>query len=189
MVAPISQKAEFRPIGFVLRDGGRFNAVSLKIRPEDLSRTETARASLHQTMGRDVTGWVDHFGEGLPSCTISGHTGWRFNYGMDGQLAFLALNKLVAKEYPAAIQRAINAGRSPDTVQLLFIDVLDGFMWRVVPMQFVLRRSKSSPLLFRYNINLQAVATQMDAARMIPLALGTISSGLSLMGGLLKGLR
>jgi len=119
---------------------------------------------VHQTMGRDLTGWVDNFGPALPSCTISGHTGWRHSegLGMDGWGSFEALNSLVMQDYPEARQRAIDQGVDPALVRLIFVDVLDRFAWPVVPMQFVLRRSKSRPLLYQYNITLQALADTVE---------------------------
>ncbi len=179
--APTDQRAGVRPIAFVLDDAGSLSPpVTLAVRPEDLTRNEPARATVNQTMGRDVSGWVDHFGEGLPSCTIAGHTGWRHSdgAGMDGLQSFDVLNQLVVRAYPAAIQSAINRGIDPATVKLLFIDTLDDFAWPVVPTQFVLRRSKSRPLLFQYNISLQATATSIDNPVVVVPFFGNVSGGL-----------
>jgi hypothetical protein len=163
--SPTDQRAPIRPISFVLENAGRVvDSVVLPIRPEDLTRTEPARSTVHQTMGKDVQGWVDNFGAGLPSVQISGHTGWLYQTGVkrDGFGSFEALNKLVAHDYHAARQAAIDAGRDPSAVKLIFVDTLDNFFWVVEPMQFVLRRSKSRPLLFQYSIALQAISTSVD---------------------------
>lgn len=162
---PTDQRAGVRPIAFVLQNGGSFGSpVTLKIRPEDLTRTEPSRVSVHQTLGRSMSGWVDNFGEGLPSLSISGHTGWRQSgtSGMDGVAAFEQLNNLISHEYHKAKQAAIDSGADQSLVKLLFVDMLDNFTWNVVPTSFVLRRSKSRPLLMQYNISLQAVATDID---------------------------
>lgn len=185
-IAPTDQRAGVRPISFVLDAFGAFSApVMLSVRPEDLSRTESARATVHQTLGRDVSGWVDHFGEGLPTISISGHTGWRYSagVGMDGAQSFEALNRLVQKDFPAAKQAAIDAGTDPASVKLIFADILDNFAWSVVPTQFVLRRSKSRPLLFQYNISMQAVETGLDFPSLVLPNFGTILGGLSSLGG------
>jgi hypothetical protein len=184
-----SQKADVRPISFVLDNRGSLSSpVYLPIRPEDLSRSEPIRASVHQTLGREVQGWVDNFGEGLPNVTISGHTGWGYKpgLGLDGFQSFEALNELVAHDYPAKIQQAIDYGHDPAGVKLLFIDLLDSFAWQVVPTQFNLRRSKSSPLLFRYNIVMQAVSTSVDGglSKFFPF-LGSASAGLNALDGAL----
>lgn len=180
--APTDQRAGVRPISFVLDNAGAIGSpVTLSIRPEDLSRTEPIRASVHQTMGRDTSGWVDDFGAGLPSVTISGHTGWRHSsgVGMDGAQSFFALNDLVVKQYPEARQSAIDSGRDPSGVKLIFVDLLDQFAWHVVPTQFVLRRSKSRPLLFQYNISMQAVATGIDFPAVTLPFFGSVSGGLA----------
>lgn len=163
--APTDQRPGVRPISFVLDDMGQLRPpVTLPIRPEDLTRTESSRATVHQTMGRDVTGWVDNFGPGLPTVNISGHTGWRFTEGtgLDGFGAFEALNQLVQHDYHAAKQAAVDGGNDPARVKLLFIDALDNFAYSVVPLQFVLRRSKSRSLLYQYQMSLQAISTSVD---------------------------
>lgn len=180
-----SQKADVRPIAFALDNMGALGApVTLPVRPEDLTRNEPSRATVHQTMGRDLAGWVDHFGEGMPQVTIAGHTGWNLKpgLGLDGFESFEVLNEMVVHTYPRLRQAAIDAGRDPGEVQLLFIDMLDNFVWSVVPMQFVLRRSKSRPLLFQYNITLQAVATSPAQPIIEFPFLGTVSAGQAQLG-------
>lgn len=164
--APTNQKAGVRPISFLLDNLGILSdPVFLTIRPEDLTRTEPSRVAVHQTLGRDVAGWVDNFGRGLPSVTIAGHTGWRAHGGaaFDGAEAFSRLNNLVQHDYHAAKQKAIDAGADPGLVRLLFVDTLDKFAWSVTPQTFVLRRSRSRPLLFQYNIVLQAVSDLIES--------------------------
>lgn len=178
---PTSQRSGRRPISFLLDSGGSIGSpVTLNLRPEDLTRNEPARATVYQTMGKGVSGWVDHFGEALPSVSISGHTGWRdtAGSGTDGAAAFAKLNQLVVRDFPAAKQLAIDSGRNPALVKLLFVDLLDDFVWSVAPTVFTLRRNKSSPLLYRYNINLQAVSTSIDAISALAPFFGSISAGL-----------
>lgn len=189
---PTDQRAGVRPIAFVLQNGGRFSSpVTLKVRPEDLNRVEPSRVSVNQTLGRSINGWVDNFGEGLPSATISGHTGWRTasGSGEDGAEAFETLNQMVAHDYHKAKQRAIDSGIDPATVKLLFVDMLDNFTWSVVPTQFVLRRNKSRPLLFQYQIALQAVSTKIDQQFQIVPFLGNIPAGLTALSGALATLQ
>lgn len=179
---PTSQKSGVRPISFLLDNAGEISGpITLRIRPEELTRTEPMRASVHQTMGRDVTGWVDHFGEGLPSVSISGHTGWRYldATGTDGAGAFAELNQMVAHDFPAAKQQAIDMGMDPADVKLIFVDTLDEFAWSVVPTGFSLRRNKTSPLLIRYNINLQAVDTAVDSPPVEVPFFGSVPSGIA----------
>lgn len=179
---PSSQLPGRRPISFLLDNSGSIGApVTLTIRPEDLTRNEPARATVYQTMGKGVSGWVDHFGEALPSVSISGHTGWRdiAGSGTDGAAAFARLNQLVVRDFPAAKQAAIDSGRNPAGVKLLFVDLLDDFVWSVAPTVFTLRRNKSSPLLYRYNINMQAVSTSIDSIDVLLPFFGGIPAGLN----------
>lgn len=180
-----SQKPDVRPISFMLDNMGSLgDPIVLPVRPEDLSRSEPLRATVHQTLGKKVTGWVDEFGEGLPTINISGTTGWHYNpsLGRDGFQSFEALNELVAHRYPQFRQDAIDAGRNPDDVKLIFVDLLDNFTYPVVPMQFVLRRSKSRPLLFQYNISLQAISASIDAPLLAQPELGSVFGGLGALG-------
>lgn len=189
--APTNQKADARPIAFVLDDNGQIrDPVTLKIRPEDLSRQEPSRVSVHQTLGRKISGWVDNFGLALPTCTIVGHTGWRASgySAVDGVAAFQALNKLVMHDYHNAKQKAIEDGIDPAGVKLLFVDMLDDFAWSVTPMQFVLRRSKSRPLLMQYNISLQAIATQVDVPVVLLPDQGNTMAGLTRLSAALESL-
>ena len=114
MAAPTDQRAGVRPISFLLDAGGSLSdPVMLKVRPEDLTRTEPSRITVHQTLGRDRSGWADNFGAGLPTVTIAGHTGWRdTGTGEDGVKAFERLNTLVMQSYHAARQAAISVGRT-----------------------------------------------------------------------------
>lgn len=185
---PTDQRAGVRPISFLLDSGGSLSdPVMLKIRPEDLTRNEPSRITVHQTLGRGTQGWVDNFGEGLPSVTISGHTGWRASGASseDGVKAFEKLNQLVAHRYHQAKQAAIDSGRDPAGVKLLFVDLLDGFAWNVAPTQFVLRRNKSRPLLMQYNITLQAVSTSVDFQPAGVPFFGSISGGLGALGNVI----
>lgn len=173
VAAPTDQRAGTRPIAFVLDNRGRLSTpVILQIRPEDLSRTEPSRLSVHQTLapsGAGPVGWVDDFGQGLPTINISGHTGWRtaVGSGMDGAAAFEDLNGLVTRDYHDARQSAVNSGLDPSQVRLVLVDTLDGFAYSVTPTQFVLRRNKSRPLLFQYQISLQVVSTSVGATPVI----------------------
>lgn len=180
-LTPTSQLPGRRPISFLLDNGGIIGSpVTLNIRPEELTRNEPARATVYQTMGKNVSGWVDHFGEALPSVSISGHTGWRdtAGSGLDGAEAFARLNKLVVRDFPAAKQAAIDRGGNPAGVKLIFVDLLDDFVWSVAPTVFTLRRNKSSPLLYRYNMNLQAVSTSIDSIDVLLPFFGGIPAGM-----------
>lgn len=158
---PSTQKAGERPISFLLDDGTSQESdgsqfLDLVIRPEDLTRPDSSRVSVLQTLGG---GWADSFGRGLPTITISGHTGWRRIEGQsdDGADRFRNLKKQVFDQWHDRRAAAVEAGRDPNEVRLIFSDTLDGFSVVVVPMQFVLRRSRSRPLLSQYQIVMTVV--------------------------------
>ena len=186
---PTDQRAGVKPIAFTLQTAsGLSTPVTLKIRPEDLTRTETQRTTPTQTLGRGIVGWVDHFGEGLPTLNIAGHTGWRSaaGSGEDGAQAFETLNTLIMHDYPEAVQNAINAGQDPSQVRMIFVDMLDDFSWVVVPQQFILRRSKSRPLLYQYVMQLQCISTDLDNPLMILPFSGSIFGGMKALDGVIS---
>ena len=188
---PPDQRAGARPISFVLDNLGTFGSqITLKLRPEDLTRTEPSRINPNQTLGRGVIGWADNFGPGLPGISIAGNTGWRAtgNFAEDGITAFLALHQLVHLGYHEAVQSAIDSGRDPAGVKLIFADLLDEFCWSVVPISFVLRRSKSRPLLMQYNIQLQTLSTSPDDPLSLFPELGNITTGIAALDALLDTL-
>lgn len=151
---PPSQKD--RPIGFALFGGGQSYVQNLLIRPEELTKSEPSRLNVQQTLGG---AWADDFGRGVATIRISGHLGWRGSEALAGEDAFRALRNgaFVAWHQGRANQRA--AGADPDAVQLFFVDTLDGFTDLVAPKVFTLRRSKTSPLLMRYTMELLVLDT------------------------------
>lgn len=164
--APQTQKAEARPISFVLDDqstGSPPVSLSLVIRPEDLTRTDPSRITTQQTLGG---AWADNFGPGIPTISISGHTGWRRRMvsgdDSDGGERFAALFEQVFTRWHTLRNDAVRAGTDPDRVRLVFADALDQFAVVVAPTSFVLRRSKSRPLLSQYQISLMALSQDVD---------------------------
>jgi hypothetical protein len=164
-MVPASQKD--RPISFLLFDGDTFiDGRDLIIRPEELSRTEPVRASVTQTLGGN---WVDDFGAGLSTITISGHTGWRGSVAEDGADQFFQLRKLIVERRQELRNERAKTG-NPDDIQLVFADQLNRQSLYVQPTTFQLRRHKTRPLLSQYNINmtvlgdmcLAGVATSQD---------------------------
>lgn len=164
--APQTQKAEARPISFVLDDqstGSPPVSLSLVIRPEDLTRTDPSRITTQQTLGG---AWADNFGPGIPTISISGHTGWRRRLvnddDSDGGERFQNLFEHVFTQWHTLRNDAMKAGTDPDRVRLVFADALDQFAVVVAPISFVLRRSKSRPLLSQYQITLMVLSQDVD---------------------------
>lgn len=163
--APSSQKADVRPISFMLVDPtspqiiSQAQTITLAIRPEELTRTDPSRLSVHQTLGG---AWQDNFGPGIATISITGHTGWhRTQEGTqtpDGVDRWIALRKLIYVDWHARKQNAIKAGRDPDQVQLIFADALDQITSVVALPVVVLRRSKARPLLYQYQISMTVLS-------------------------------
>lgn len=162
---PSSQAAGDRPIIFMLDDqanpGRPIEAVTLSVRPEALTRQDSSRAAVQQTLGG---AWVDSFGIGVPTITINGHTGWRRDVGTsqstggeDGIDRFLRLRDTVFAQWHARRETATRSGQDPNLVQLVFVDGLDNFVADVIPQSFVLQRSRSRPLLMQYQIAMTVI--------------------------------
>lgn len=151
---PRSQKAADRPIAFCLHDkvhGTPPAIFQLSIRPEDLVCAEPSNMAVVQTLGG---AWADIAGPGLATCTISGTTGWGAGDRPDGFEQFQKLYSIVFAQYHALRAQAVQEGKDPDGVKLIFSDGLDDFAWVVAPQVFNLRRNRSRPLLSQYNINM-----------------------------------
>lgn len=169
-MTPSSQKADVRPISFVLHDmtaqaQKALTQICLVIRPEDLSITYPSRVAVHQTLGG---AWVDSFGKGIPTINISGHTGWRGGLNSDGEEAdglalFSELHTSVFEKWHKARADALAKGLDPDLVKLIFSDALDNVTWVVTPNQFVLKRNKARPLLAQYQIAMTYVSDDVKS--------------------------
>lgn len=165
---PTSQKADARPISFVLVDQSSASdtispnrAVTLYIRPEEMARVDPSRVTVQQTLG--PTAWADSFGPGIASINISGHTGWhRSSDNLDGEARFKALKSQVFDDWHKRRKDAVAAGRDPDEIKLVFADSLDNFAVVVVPMGFTLRRSRARPLLLQYQISMSVADQNID---------------------------
>lgn len=165
-MATPNQKAEERPISFVLHNmvSGDPVEVKLVIRPEDLTRTDTSRLTTTQTLGG---AWADSFGPGIPTVQLAGHTGWGAGDRPDGLAEFQNLYETIFQAWHRERASVLKQGFDPSMVKLIFADKLDDFTWVVAPQNFVLKRNKSRPLLSQYQINLtwlsDGVSDVMDA--------------------------
>lgn len=169
-----SQKAEDRPISFILDTRTATDEVTLFIRPEDLVRTSPSRMSVNQTLGG---AWVDSFGEGLDSFTVSGTLGWRTSQdGQDGGDRLITMREKTYTEWHSQRQLAINSGDDPSEVKLRFVDTLNNYTSVIAPQAFEIRRSKSRPLLASYRISFIALG-KGEGATFLPFGLPNLSAG------------
>jgi hypothetical protein len=161
MAAPTSQKADVRPIGFVLDNQitGQITRQDLVIRPEELVRPQPSRNAVAQTLG---SAFVDGWGEGLANVNISGHTGWRGGLAADGVASFQALKRDIWDAWHNRRADAVQAAQDPNKVKLYFADALDRNVDLVVPVSFSLKRSRSRPLFMVYQIAMIVIAENID---------------------------
>jgi len=144
-----------RPIGFTLEDNGSIVAsVTLGLRPEDMTRTDQMRTTVHHTLGG---AFVDSFGQGLPVINVAGHTGWRGGADGNGEARWAMLRDQVWNRWASLRKQAVREGRDPSTIKLIYSDALSDFVVEVAPMTLTLRRSKSRPLLIQYQLNMTVV--------------------------------
>lgn len=178
-MAPPSQR--YRQVGFYLEGGnGQDVKLDLAIRPEDLTVSEPSRLVVQQTLGG---AWADSFDRGLVTINLSGTLGWRGSLLLSGEDAFAQLRETVFLSWHARRKEAIAAGDDPNTVRLTFIDTLDSLTYIVAPQQFTLRRSKSSPLLMRYQLRLVALDDADAPSSLIDKIIAALSNPLRWLAG------
>lgn len=160
-----------RPIGFY----GSTGAYTFVIPPEELTRQEPSRLAVQQTLGG---AWADSFDRGTISIKIAGTTGWRGGPPDGGQLSgeaqFQVLRSQCFTAWHSARAAIVAGGGDPSSVQLYFVDTLNLTADLVAPKSFTLRRSKQSPLLLRYSIELLVL---QDAATPITGGLAGLATG------------
>ncbi|MGC1304607.1 MAG: hypothetical protein WA840_19735 [Caulobacteraceae bacterium] len=168
MAAPTSQKSSACPIGFVLTDAdGQRTSLTLSIRPEDLSRDDPSRQTVTQTLGG---AWLDDFGAGVSTIHIRGNTGWRGGEAGDGVELFATLRNTIWTAWHSARARAVDEGKSPDTVTLIFADSLNGMTPRVAPGRFALKRNRNRPLLMMYELSMTVLSDDIGQPVSDPLS-------------------
>jgi hypothetical protein len=121
------------------------------IKPEELSFTEPSRLQVQQTLGG---AWADSFDRGIGFITLAGTTGWRGTATQSGEDMFFGLRETCFQGWHDARTDLAQQGQDPNGVQLYFTDSLDKISVLVAPRSFMMRRSKASPLLMRYQIQL-----------------------------------
>lgn len=131
-----------------LFDGGPVAVHPFLTRPEEIQYTKPTRAALIHTLGG---AWVDDWGEGVNEIQISGHTGYRTSAG-PGLLHMLNLRYMIFEGFHNRRMARAAAAQDVDLVELYLVDTLNGTAGRVFPVSFQLRRHKSRPLLYLYQM-------------------------------------
>lgn len=170
-------------------------------RPEEITYTHPTRATVIQTLGG---AFVDDFGEGITDIVINGHTGWYyapdFNNALGDSLDGLGkmhdLRYYFFQVYHDQRMAAAKQGRSPDEINLYFFDHLHDAAYRVYPLSLQVRKQKSRPLLYQYQVRLIGLEKVVDDADLIDAGLdwldaltgGLAGSGLDWLENLTGGL-
>lgn len=140
------------------------------LRPEELTYTHPTRATVVQTLGG---AWVDDFGEGIVDIAMSGHTGWRANsvplpikaMPGDGMAKAFSLRKLCFEDFHQLRMAAAQDGIDPDeAVQMYFVDTLNKAFFKVYPVSLQIRKHKSRPLLYQYQLRMTGLAKMTNGA-------------------------
>lgn len=157
MAVPRSQFGNGKWVTFRLTGGGPLASITLPINPEEIQRDHPARTTTTQTLGG---AYQDIGGEGVAQVTLQGTTGWRGRPGanMDGMQYAKNLYSLIYEEW---LKRA---KLNPSATELMLINGIDGYAWKVSMDDFQLTRSKSEPLLFRYMIPMTPLQDASSAA-------------------------
>jgi hypothetical protein len=130
------------------------SVITLPIAPESLEISYTARTQVTPTFTR---AYVEHFGPGLGSISISGTMGWGANKNQNRKTVKVGLVQMkdMVDKFNAYLVKAA-ASSSPDSIHMTFTDGGTGRTYRVVPEHNGLREQahKSSPMLRRYSMSL-----------------------------------
>jgi len=135
---------------------------TFNINPTDLIRNQPMRSEVTPSICFDAdtspTGLVQTWGEGLPTWTIRGHTGYSQGaQGVDGFQAYVALYQMF-EAY--AKQNVLLLKDNKPPCQMIFINWADTFQdwWFVEPTKIPDKiRSCDRPLYYFYDINLVGV--------------------------------
>lgn len=147
-----------RPISLLLMDKGEpVWGHWVQPRPEDMTYRHPSRASAIHTLGG---AYLDDFGEGIVEISMQATTGYKMGLigaaagRLSGDAAMFNLREYVMVEFHRLREAAAADGGDPEEIQLHLVDTLNNAYWVVYPMDFQLRRSNRSPLLYRYIIRL-----------------------------------
>lgn len=124
------------------------------LRPEEVAYQEPSRLQVNQTIGG---AWVDAYDRSIATISLSGTTGWRGGYVQSGEDLHHGLRETVFAGWHQGRAAAAEFGADPATVELWYVDSLNNITALVAPRVFTMRRSRASPLLMRYQIQLLVV--------------------------------
>ncbi len=126
---------------------------------------------------------MDAFDRGISSIKLNGHCGWRGSFLLSGEDAFAALQTVCFDAWHDRRKACLDAGTDPSEVELIYTDDLDQIDLVVAPRSFMLRRSKSSPLLMNFSIDLISLGPAGGAKSLIDQIISALSNPLRWLAG------
>jgi len=129
---------------FEIRDKGKtVYTHTMLLNPGDMSMDETPRNAVIQTLGG---AYVTDFGQGIPSVTMSGITGY---HARQNAVGVQADGYTEWKAFRDKLYRYYVTSKSTQ-IELYWFNWEDGEYYKVIPQPLRLTRSKTEPLLYRY---------------------------------------
>jgi hypothetical protein len=123
---------------------------TLLVNPEDMQVDEPARVTVTQTLGG---AFVTDFGQGLPTVTISGTTGYKKRTNAEGRETD-GFEEF--KNFRDRIYRGFISENDPK-LSLYWYNWEDDEYYQIQPTNFRLMRNKAEPLLYRYEFRFTCI--------------------------------
>jgi hypothetical protein len=131
---------------FEIKDRGKsVYRHTMLVNPEEMGIDEPHRASVTQTLGG---AYVALFGRGLHTVSLSGITGYHARKNTDGKLTD---GYQEMKNFRNKVYRDFIDAKSPKT-EMFWYNWEDEEYYKIIPLSLRISRSKSSPILYRYDI-------------------------------------
>jgi hypothetical protein len=137
----------------ITKNGQIVKTFTFPINPEELNHDEPARTNLTQTLGGAYT---EEWGRGVMQMALRGTTGYRKRTYVDGRetdgfQTFKELRNDIYRYYlePDGTPKQYSKGN--DVYELQFLNWAESEFYVISPIKFSLQRSKSAPLLYRYD--------------------------------------
>jgi hypothetical protein len=132
--------------------------------PDDIVDTRPARSSVTPTRGGM---WLEDFGSGIREISLKGHTGFKkmrwvnSTEELDGKQLMERLAELIMVYRQERVNR-VNNGGNLRSLLMVFHYFMNNVNVIVHPMQFRILQSKSSPLLYSYEITFTVLGEYTD---------------------------
>lgn len=181
------QARRFYKYTFEMRDKGKkIYTYTMLLNPSDVSMDEPPRTNVIQTIGG---AYVTDFGQGLPSVTMAGITGY---HARKNAVGVLVDGYTEWKTFRDKVYRYYVTSKSSQ-IEMYWYNWEDGEYYKVIPQGFRLMRNKAEPLLYRYEFRFVCIlklGSQTPPKTQIVASYDAQSTALGLMdlGGVLSSI-